>query len=207
MGSVCCLLPYGSATDTLQLQLAEYKKRGSFSNFFEFFPPESIPGGFFLYVCAVERIMDVMKTANVKASQIIGFGSAAQLYISFQLGIADFLKTPWDFDELLARCERLLPATEYNFSWAKITQTGLSTSINGVRLSLPAGTNRLLLILARNAGQVLSRSSLLQLYGLSSGSRVIDNYVVSLRQVIGDCTGYRTGILESRYGQGYILSR
>jgi hypothetical protein len=208
MEGVCCLIPEGLILDNLLSQYAETNTKSMIPYPLQFFPPDNIPGGFFLYLCPWYMIHELQTQHGIFPGRVMAYGPASQVYTSFQIGISDYLKTPWDIYELWARVEHRLGRAEFDFSWGTVCFAESTVQLNAMDMNLTTGAMQLFRILVNNAGNVLSRRHLLTSIGLSnSGSRLVDVYVKTLRQVIGEIIGQRSGIIVARYGIGYSLCR
>lgn len=109
----------------------------------------------------------------------------------------DYITKPFKLGELLSRIRALLrragmaKQTEEPFLQCgdlSIDYTGNRASLNGRPLDLTAAEYRLLCLLARNAGQTVSRSRILETLWDSSGNFVDDNtlsvYIRRLREKV-----------------------
>ena len=84
---------------------------------------------------------------------------------------------------------------------------GHEASIDGERLQLKPKEFALLAVLARHAGQVLTRPRLVEMLypdpGAVNDERIIDVHVTRLRMALGE----HAGLVETRHGLGYKLTR
>ncbi len=138
----------------------------------------------------------------------MAFGPSGQVFTSFQLGVADYLKEPWDYFELLARVERWIGEGNFRFSWGTVQCKGQTATLDGVPLDMSAGVFRLFSLLVQNAGTNLSRDHLLACLGMVQlSSRLVDVYISKIRQTLQDITGQADRILQTCHGKGYFLCR
>jgi two-component system OmpR family response regulator len=131
-------------------------------------------------------------------------------------GSDDYLTKPFSFAELLARAEALLRRAETpGGSTQTILTVGeleinlLSRSVKrqGKPIRLVAREYNLLEFLARHAGQVVTRTMMLEKiwnYHFDPGTNVVDVHVGRLRRKIDE--GFDTSMLHTVRGAGYRLS-
>jgi two-component system phosphate regulon response regulator OmpR len=77
-------------------------------------------------------------------------------------------------------------------------------SEDGARIRLTSAETRLLGVLARNAGQVLTRDALSDLGGIAGNARTVDVQVTRLRRKIEDDPKLPR-YLHTVRGEGYVL--
>jgi two-component system, OmpR family, response regulator len=121
-------------------------------------------------------------------------------------GLDDYLVKPYSFEELIARIDAL---ARRSGSMRDIAVGPLRIDIgrhqverDGNVLDLTAREFSLLVVLARNVGQVMSRQRLLdQVWGIQHDTRtnVVDVYIRYLREKIGP------GLIHTVRGVGYSL--
>jgi two-component system copper resistance phosphate regulon response regulator CusR len=153
---------------------------------------------------AGSEIPVLMLTARTNVSdRIMGLDSGAD----------DYLVKPFDFLELLARTRALLRRgnTPYSDS-LKILDLEIDTGAKRVKrsergISLTAKEYALLEYLARNAERVLGRAEIAEhVWGedFDVFSNLIEVYIQRLRRKIDE--GHRFRLLQTRRGEGYILT-
>jgi DNA-binding response OmpR family regulator len=125
-----------------------------------------------------------------------------------EAGADDYMRKPFQFEELLARVQTRLRSTgtaEPNVLKAGGVRLDLRSrraTIDDQTVDLTAREFALLETLLRNAGQVLSRGQLLSHvwgYSFDPTSNVVDVYVNSLRKKLGP------DVIETVRGAGYRL--
>ncbi|TRW17816.1 winged helix-turn-helix domain-containing protein [Glacieibacterium frigidum] len=129
-------------------------------------------------------------------------------------GSDDYLAKPFAFTELLARLEALLrrrgrdEAVVTRLDCGDLVMDLLSHRVTraGRRIELQPREYRLLEYLLRHAGEVLTRTMLLEGvwdYHFDPGTNVIDVHISRLRRKIDD--GFATPLLHTVRGAGYRL--
>jgi DNA-binding response OmpR family regulator len=125
-----------------------------------------------------------------------------------EAGADDYMRKPFQFEELLARVQTRLRSTgtaEPNVLKAGDVRLDLRSrraTVNDQTVDLTAREFALLEVLLRNAGQVLSRGQMLSHvwgYSFDPTSNVVDVYVNSLRKKLGP------DVIETVRGAGYRL--
>ena len=134
--------------------------------------------------------------------------SERDVVMCLEAGADDYMRKPFQFEELLARVQTRLRTTgtaEANVLKAGDVRLDLRSRRATVRdktVDLTAREFALLETLLRNAGQVLSRGQLLSHvwgYSFDPTSNVVDVYVNSLRKKLGG------DVVETVRGAGYRL--
>ena len=131
-------------------------------------------------------------------------------------GADDYLCKPFAFAELIARVEVLLrrsarggeaQQTRIEVGDLEIDLLARQVTRDGRAIPLGAREFTLLEYLARNAGQVVTRTMMLEKiwnYHFDPGSNVVDVHIGRLRRKLED--GYGSPILHTVRGAGYRLS-
>ncbi len=126
-------------------------------------------------------------------------------------GADDYLVKPFSFDELLARIRahlrRTAPSQELITVGEVTIDPGARTVLrDGMPIELTDHEFRLLEILMRHAGKVLSRQQLLDYvwgYGIEPNSNVVDLYIYYLRKKLDTDTAHR--LIQTVRGAGYKI--
>jgi two-component system alkaline phosphatase synthesis response regulator PhoP len=137
---------------------------------------------------AVSAVPILMLTAKVDESDRV---------LGFELGADDYVTKPFGMQELMARVRALMRRAEQSASPTvrsvvragplEINAAGRTVRRDGVEVAMKPKEFDLLLHLARNAGQVLTRTQLLKAvwgYEAYGGSRTVDVHVRWLREKI-----------------------
>jgi DNA-binding response OmpR family regulator len=141
----------------------------------------------------------------------MAFGPTELLMGCALAGCDDFLKEPWNPEELEWRLRKLVKRKTLNFSfpWG-------SFEIRGLELHTPIGNSllcaqeqRILRMLATNRGEPVSRDALY--YGIwgkpaSGKSRVVDVHISSLRRKLFRLYPESDGCIRSVRGIGYLIT-
>ncbi len=129
-----------------------------------------------------------------------------------QLGADDYLPKPFSMDELTARIHALIrrstkdPSPTILIADLEIDPQAHTIKRGGKDIDLPAKEFSVLEFLARNKGNVVTRTMILDhVWGseFETLSNVVDVYIKNLRNKIDN--GFDTKLLHTIRGKGYIL--
>jgi heavy metal response regulator len=130
-----------------------------------------------------------------------------------ELGADDYLIKPFSFPELLARIKAVLRRGQKDIELSKLTVADLSLSIinrtarRGEKdIELSAKEFTLLDYLMRNAGQILTRTMILEHvwgYDFDTSSNIIDVHINRLRMKIDK--DFPSKLIHTIKGVGYVL--
>jgi DNA-binding response OmpR family regulator len=134
--------------------------------------------------------------------------SERDIVMCLRAGADDYMRKPFQFDELLARVETRLRSDGtaepqvLTSGRLRLDEATRTATVDGEPVELTAREFALLETLLRHAGQVLSRGQLLfKVWGYSFDptSNVVDIYVNTLRTKLGE------DVIETVRGAGYRL--
>ncbi|MDR6563029.1 MULTISPECIES: response regulator transcription factor [unclassified Arcicella] len=150
---------------------------------------------------------------------LTALGTSENIALGLNSGADDYLVKPFKFIELYARINALLRRTSYIDNIpddkARVTYTigdliidddAKTVSRGDQKISLTATEYRLLLVLIKNKGKVLSRIDILESawdINFNMGTNVVDVYINYLRKKIdGD---FEHKLIHTVVGMGYVL--
>ncbi|MFP4637057.1 MAG: response regulator transcription factor [Spirochaetaceae bacterium] len=140
----------------------------------------------------------------------VAYGPARYLAGCFLRGCSDYLREPWDAEELELRLARFAAPVAFcvGDTAVRLLEDGRLVSTWGAT-QLSSGERVILEILARRAGRAVSRNAIFHaLWGTSGGSsRLVDVYVSRLRRRLAEVLppGAFRGVLRPARGIGYTL--
>jgi two-component system OmpR family response regulator len=163
-------------------------------------------------------VLGAIRAAGIETPVIIlsALGSTNERVRGLKSGSDDYLAKPFAFSELLARVEALQrrgPSGAQPIVTAlrcgELTMDLLARRVErgGARIDLQPREFRLLELLLRNQGQVVTRTMMLEEvwdYHFDPGTNVIDVHISRLRKKIEDGSGIP--LLHTVRGVGYMLS-
>lgn len=153
---------------------------------------------------------------NIPILMLTARGDEADRVAGLELGADDYIPKPFSPRELLARVRAVLRRTHPDAVAERLSAGPITvdTSIREVRVEgrvveLTALEFDVLLALARRAGRVIPRESLLSEAGRSGtvvSERAVDVHISHLRQKLGD-DPREPRLIKTVRGVGYVLSR
>ena len=163
-------------------------------------------------------VLSAIRAAGVATPVIIlsALGSTDERVKGLKGGSDDYLVKPFAFSELLARVEALqrrsgtaAAPVVTSLACADLTMDLLARRVErgGTRIDLQPREFRLLELLLRNQGQVVTRTMMLEEvwdYHFDPGTNVIDVHISRLRKKIDE--GAAVPLLHTVRGVGYMLS-
>ncbi|MBM6575703.1 MAG: response regulator transcription factor [Sphingomonas sp.] len=164
-------------------------------------------------------LVGALRAAKVETPVLVlsALASVDDRVDGLKAGADDYLCKPFSFAELSARIEALVRRTDRTAAEPQKTRLSvgdleidlLSRHVSRAGRSIPLGTREfsLLEFLARHAGQVVTRTMMLEKiwnYHFDPGSNVVDVHIGRLRRKLED--GFPTPILHTVRGAGYRLA-
>lgn len=163
-------------------------------------------------------VLGAVRAAGIDTPVIVlsALGSTDERVRGLKSGSDDYLGKPFAFSELLARVEALqrrgpsgTQPVVTSLRCADLSMDLLARRVEraGVRIDLQPREFRLLELLLRNKGQVVTRTMMLEEvwdYHFDPGTNVIDVHISRLRKKIDE--GDRLPLLHTVRGVGYMLS-
>lgn len=161
---------------------------------------------------ACEHLRSHPVTKHIPVIMLSAAGQVENRIMSFDHGADDFIVKPFDATELMARIKGKLRRTREGKAVRSkilvcanlsIDQSKMAAYIDGVRLNLSNVELKLLRLLIKRSGRMISRKEILaNIWDDSAGSdRIIDAHIVALRKKI---EGFH-GEIATVYGKGYCL--
>jgi DNA-binding response OmpR family regulator len=153
----------------------------------------------------------IRETSVVPVVMLTARSDAVDVVVGLEAGADDYITKPFEPAVLAARLRAVLrratraePASPLRFGALEIEPLGMVVRRDGEEVSLTPTEYRLLLMLAENAGIVLSRERLLEEvwgYVWAGDTRLVDMHVRRLRGKVGH------DAIETVRGAGYKMVR
>ncbi len=142
---------------------------------------------------------------------VIAYGPGRYLRRGFISGCMDYLKNPWDSEELECRVDRIIEKRRklFSFSWGDFTLVEGRLNCATVKLGLSVQEKIILKKLILNRNQPVSRDVLYYaMWGkpYTKKSRVVDMHISSLRRKLYSHLPQSKGCITSLKGIGYLIS-
>ncbi len=170
-----------------------------------------MPGMTGLEVC--KRIR---QKSQIPIIMLTAKGDETDRVVGLELGADDYVAKPFSPRELLARVRAVLRRASPDIVAERIHVAGIEIDVpnrearaSGKTLELTGIEFDILLALARRAGRVVPRESLLECAGRSDvvvGERTVDVHISHLRQKLGDDPRLPK-IIKTVRGIGYVLAK
>jgi len=173
----------------------------------------------------LEVCRQLRSSSDVPVLMLTARGDAIDRIIGLELGADDYLPKPFEPRELLARLRAILrrrnehrhqpglaamaSANLLHFGRLEIDPSAHTARLDGQPCELTAYQFDLLLVLARHAGRVLSRDSLMELLKgepLEAFDRSIDVHMSRIRAAVEDDPKKPRRIITVR-GSGYLFAK
>lgn len=155
-----------------------------------------------------------LKSFGIKTPAIIisALSNTGHIVKGLDLGAVDYIKKPFEWDELLARIRVMQKKSLNNYS-EKISiedliidTTGRKVTRNGKEIRLTAKEYLLLEYLARNANRIMSKNQIMEhVWDLNfdPGSNIVEVHIYQLRQKVDK--EFDFPLIETVVGLGYML--
>ncbi len=153
----------------------------------------------------------IRETSVVPVVMLTARSDAVDVVVGLEAGADDYITKPFEPSVLAARLRAVLrratrpePSAPLRFGGLEIDPLGMEVRRDGELVSLTPTEYRLLLMLAENAGVVLSRERLLEEvwgYVWAGDTRLVDMHVRRLRGKVGH------DAIETVRGAGYKMVR
>ncbi len=174
-----------------------------------------LPDGDGLVLCRELRANP--RTRHLPLLMLTARGEPLDRIVGLELGADDYLPKPFEPRELLARVKALLrraspqPANDevLRFGRLEIDLGERSARLSGKACELTSHQFDLLVVLARNAGRVMSRDQIMDAlkgHPLEAFDRSIDVHISRIRAVIEDDPKEPRRVLTVR-GAGYVFAK
>ena len=128
------------------------------------------------------------------------------------MGAVDYIRKPFEWDELLARI-RVIQKKNQNISFEKITVEDLTIDVIGRKVTragkeirLTAKEYLLLEYLARNANRIMSKDQIMERVwdlDFDPGSNIVEVHIYQLRRKLDK--EFAAPLIETFVGLGYML--
>ena len=159
-------------------------------------------------VLPVELLPGEEAEAPAPRPPTIYYGPPRALRRAWLSGCADYLREPWDLDELECRLRRLLQRgrAAFTFSWGEAVLGERSFRCPAGEAGLSEPESRILRLLVQQRERVVGREALFYaLWGRLPvrGSRVVDVHIGRLRRRLAPLLPEGEGCIQTVRGSGY----
>lgn len=163
-----------------------------------------------VYVVPVVYLVRLLNSdSHLKTpSPVIAFGPAGKLKSAFLFGCIDYLREPWQFEELFIRLNKARPPAEIRCSWGTIQMGELELTSTFGKVTLSYRESLVLKILLANRGTPVPRKTLQGFlgHGAAVESRTVDMHISKIRRKLQSlCPTEGCRIIGCARGKGYFL--
>ena len=161
-----------------------------------------------ILVLPVHWMYRLFESVDVEGTPVIAYGRSTFISEAFVLGCCDYLREPWEPDELWIRTSRQIFEVKVGYPWGTL-------NVMRDRIMGPDGEKplsypeyRIMAMLAHHRGAVVTRQALYYaLWGRdATDSRVVDMHVSHLgRKLQGVVPAGNGELIETIHGRGYCL--
>jgi DNA-binding response OmpR family regulator len=158
----------------------------------------------------------IRQTSRIPILMLTAKGDETDRVVGLELGADDYIAKPFGPRELLARLRAVLRraspdalSDRLSVSGISLEVTGRSVQAHGKDVELTGIEFDILLALARRAGRVVPRDSLLSEAGrgdVSVSERTVDVHISHLRQKLGD-DPKAPRLIKTVRGVGYVMAK
>ncbi|OGR90497.1 MAG: hypothetical protein A2992_00300 [Elusimicrobia bacterium RIFCSPLOWO2_01_FULL_59_12] len=166
-----------------------------------------LPGWSGLEVCKTLQSQDA--SAHIPLIMLTGYTDTQRKITALGLGVDDYITKPFQVEELVARIKAVMrrcgsaPEDVVKLEGITLNMTSYTADVDKKHMVLTAMEFRLLHMLMKNAGRILTRKHLLEHiwgYAMDISTRTVDVYIRRLRKKLGT---KRAACVESIRSMGY----
>jgi DNA-binding response OmpR family regulator len=163
----------------------------------------------------LEACKRIRERSRIPILMLTAKGDETDRVVGLELGADDYISKPFSPRELLARLRAVLRRSAPEASSQRLVVGPITVDVesrevtaSGQRVELTALEFDLLVALARRAGRVVPRESLLSQAGRMDvvGERTVDVHISHLRQKLGD-DPRAPRLIKTVRGVGYVMAR
>ncbi len=166
----------------------------------------------------LEACRRIRERSRVPVLMLTAKGDETDRVVGLEIGADDYIAKPFSPRELLARLRAVLrrsapaaagPGQHLRVGPIDVDLDGRAVTTGGARVDLTALEFDLLVALAKRAGRVVPRDSLLAQAGRGDvvvGERTVDVHISHLRQKLGD-DPRAPRLIKTVRGVGYVMTR
>ncbi len=158
----------------------------------------------------------IRQTSHIPILMLTAKGDETDRVVGLELGADDYISKPFGPRELLARLRAVLRRASPDVLSERIVVSGIALEVQGRRvqahgkdIELTGIEFDILLALARRAGRVVPRDSLLSEAGrgdVAVSERTVDVHISHLRQKLGD-DPKAPHLIKTVRGVGYVMAK
>jgi len=159
-------------------------------------------------------LKEIRKISEVPVIMLTARQEEVDRLKGFDIGADDYVVKPFSVKELMRRIKALLRRVYndsneiiYTNSYLKLYTNSMKLTKHGEEIDITSAEYKLLLVMFKNKGKVLSREQLITLsfgHDYEGYDRNIDSYIKRIRQKI-EVDPKKPKFLISKYGAGYVF--
>jgi DNA-binding response OmpR family regulator len=162
------------------------------------------------YVAHARDAAALLRGGGRAGAPVLACGASAHMRAAFLAGAADYLREPWEPEELGLRLMAAMEkrAASCVFPWGTLTLKGNLLSTEKTEIPLTFHESRLLRVLLMNRGTPVPRSALAyRLWGSPGpkGSRALDVHVASIRKKVAAAFPAAGRFVKPVRNEGYVI--